>query len=96
MYKEGRHKVYFWALFISIIITIAAGLSTEVCWKMWFILPFSIFFLYICGKSLFHTEHKPHCVACLCLDVLKESYKVSMWCNCSLSETLDQRTSSPL
>ena len=51
MYKELRHKVMVWLLFITIVITIYASFSIHPeIWKMWFILPLSIFMIYLTGK----------------------------------------------
>ena len=52
MYSELRHKVFVWLLFITIVITIYASFSVDpAIWKMWIILPISLFMLYLSGKS---------------------------------------------
>ena len=55
-YKTGSQKCLWWLLWVSIIITIAAGVGQStydpynVTWKMWFIAPVTFFVLYLCGK----------------------------------------------
>ena len=50
-YKGLWQKTLVWLLIIGIFLTIAGGMNPDnTIWKMWFILPFSTFFIYICGK----------------------------------------------
>ena len=50
-YKGLWQKTLVWIIIIGIFLTIAAGMSDDnTIWKMWFILPFSFFVVYICGK----------------------------------------------
>ena len=51
MYTNLRQKVMVWLLFITIVITIYASFSVDpAIWKMWIILPISIFMVYLSGK----------------------------------------------
>ncbi len=51
VYKTARSKILIILFFATLFITFIAGSNY---WRMWFILPFSVFFLYICGKAALH------------------------------------------
>jgi hypothetical protein len=50
MYSTARQKFWIMLLVITTFITFIAGWDST--WKMWSVLPFSIFFIYICGKDI--------------------------------------------
>ena len=55
MYYSGwGSKTYVWTLVILLIVVWAASLSGGEVWRMWFVAPFTIFFLYICRKFIFN------------------------------------------
>ena len=52
-YKGLWQKSLVWLLVISTFLTIFAGMTgVDWHWKMWFILPFCTFVVYICGKYI--------------------------------------------
>ena len=55
-YKGMWQKFLVWLLILSIFLMIFGGMSDATTWKMWFILPFSVFFIYLCGKYRQHTK----------------------------------------
>jgi hypothetical protein len=57
MYTAYRHQALLWLLAISILVMILAG----PLWKFWFILPFTIFIMWLCdvmftGRNAFMFE----------------------------------------
>ena len=57
MYSSYRHKSLLWLLAISIFVMIFSG----PLWKFWFLLPFTIFVLWLCdvmftGRNAFMFE----------------------------------------
>ena len=50
VYKEARHKIFIFLIIATIFITFVSGYDY---WKYWSIIPFSLMFLYVCGKHPF-------------------------------------------
>lgn len=51
VYKTLRQRVMAWLLFVSIVIVIYASFAmSPFVWKMWIVLPITIFMLYLSGK----------------------------------------------
>ena len=55
-YKNSACNYWLYLLVVLILITIAAGIVGPVYWQMWFVLTFSIFFIYLISKSTILTN----------------------------------------